>query len=224
MKMTIHQMACALALPQRKIERWIRQGRIPLNRRGDTCFFDRMALERWAAEHHLQFSTELSPQGEGKQPPVESLLSALEQGGIHYDIEGQAVADIIGHTVERLAVIDPKIKPDLVAKLLERERLTSTGLGNGIAIPHPREPESLSIAAASISACYLKAPVDYNALDGKPVSLLFVLLSPTVRTHLQLLSRLSYCLRDKAFVTFLHSRPQPDKLLERFAAMEAQRE
>ena len=224
MKMTINQMACALALPQRKIERWIRQGRIPLNRRGDTCFFDRVALERWAAEHHLQFSTELSPQYEGKQPPAERLLSALEQGGIHYDIEGQAVADIIGHTVERLAVIDPKIKPDLVAKLLERERLTSTGLGNGIAIPHPREPESLSIAAASISACYLKAPVDYNALDGKPVSLLFVLLSPTVRTHLQLLSRLSYCLRDKAFVTFLHSRPQPDKLLERFAAMEAQRE
>jgi PTS system nitrogen regulatory IIA component len=105
---------------------------------------------------------------------------------------------------------------------LERENLTSTGLGNGIAVPHPREPESLSITTASISACYLKSPVDFKALDGKPVSLLFILLSPSVRTHLQILSRLSYCLRDRAFVTFLHSSPQPDKLRERFAAMEVQ--
>lgn len=220
MKMTIDQIACALALPQRKIERWIRQGRIPLNRRGDTCVFDRLALERWAEEHDLRFSTETRPSVDCKRPPAENLCSALDQGGIHYNIEGQAVDAIIGNAVERLTVVAPEIKPNLVAKLMERENLTSTGLGNGIAVPHPREPESLSIASASISACYLKTPVDFNALDGKPVSLLFVLLSPSVRTHLQLLSRLSYCLRDRAFVTFLHSSPQPDKLRERFAAME----
>lgn len=221
MKMTIDQIACALALPQRKIERWIRQGRIPLNRRGDACFFDRQALERWAGEHDLKFCIESDPPIDCKPPAAESLLAALEQGGIHYDIQGQGVDEIIGNAVERLTIIDPKIKPNLVAKLIERENLTSTGLGNGIAVPHPREPESLSIAAASVSAGYLKAPIDFSALDGKPVSLLFLLLSPSIRIHLQLLSRLSYCLRDRAFVTFLHSRPQPDKLRERFAAMEA---
>jgi PTS system nitrogen regulatory IIA component len=222
MKMTIDQIACALALPQRKIERWIRQGRIPLNRRGDTCIFDRIALERWAEEHHLRFSTETSPSGNGKRAPAENLRSALDRGGIHYAIEGHAVDEIIGNAVECLTVVAPEIKSNLVAKLLERENLTSTGLGNGIAVPHPREPESLSITTASISACYLKSPVDFKALDGKPVSLLFILLSPSVRTHLQILSRLSYCLRDRAFVTFLHSSPQPDKLRERFAAMEVQ--
>lgn len=220
MKMTIDQIACALALPRGKIERWIRQGRIPLNRRGDTCLFDRQALKRWAEEHHLKFCIESDPLVSCGRPPAESLLAALQQGGIHYDIEGQEMDQIIGNAVERLTVIAPEIKPDLVAKLMERENLASTGLGNGIAVPHPREPESLSIIACSISACYLKSPVDFNALDGKPVRLLFVLLSPSVRTHLQLLSRLSYCLRDQAFVTFLHSNPPSDKLRERFAAME----
>jgi PTS system nitrogen regulatory IIA component len=220
MKLTIEQVAYALALPRQKIERWMRQGRIPLNRWGDACIFDRQTLERWAQEHHLRFCIESGPPEACGQPPAESLLAALEQGGIHYDIEGQEGDHIIRAAVERLTVIAPEIKPKLVAKLVERENLTSTGLGNGIAVPHPREPESLSITSASLSACYLKAAVDFKALDGKPVSLLFVLLSPSVRTHLQLLSRLSYCLRNKTFVAFLHSRPEPDKLRDRFAAME----
>lgn len=135
---------------------------------------------------------------------------------------GHTVSEIIQSAVDRLTLIAPDLKPKLVDKLIERENLTSTGLGNGIAVPHPREPESLSIASASISACYLADPVDFNALDGQPVRLLFLLLSPSVRTHLQLLSRLSYCLRDKAFIAFLHSCPETDKLREQFAAMEAQ--
>jgi PTS system nitrogen regulatory IIA component len=220
MKLNLEQIATALALPQGKIERWIRQGRIPLNRQGDTCTFDRQALERWADAHHLKFCDDGERQSSRGTPPAESLISALDRGGIHYDIEGQDVAAILRSTVDRLTAVAPQTKPDLVARLIERENLTSTGLGNGIAVPHPREPENLSIDAPSISACYLQAPVDFGAIDGRPVVLLFVLLSPSVRTHLQLLSRLSYCLRDKDFVAFLHSCPGPDDLRERFTAME----
>ncbi len=222
MKLSIEQIAAALQLPRRKIERWIRQGRIPLNRRGDACTFDRQALERWAREHHLTFRIDSEPQTACGQPPAESLMAALDAGGIHYGIEGQGVPEIISSAVDRLTVVAPEVKPDLVAKLIERENLTSTGLGNGIAVPHPREPENLSIAKPSIAACFLETPVDFNALDGKPVHLLFVLLSPSVRTHLQLLSRLSFCLRNKAFIAFLHSSPEADALRERFGSMEAE--
>ena len=220
MKLPIDRVAGALGLPRRKIERWIRQGHIPLNQRGEVCTFDRQALERWAREHHLKFSIDNDRQTAGERPPAESLMGALSQGGIHYAVAGQTVDAVIRSAVERLSVIAPEIKQELAAKLIERENLTSTGLGNGIAIPHPREPERLAVATASISACYLETPVDFNALDGKPVNLLFVLLSPSVRTHLQLLSRLSYCLRDRAFIAFLHSCPEADALRERFGAME----
>jgi PTS system nitrogen regulatory IIA component len=220
MRLPIEQIAGALGLPRRKIERWIRQGRIPLNRRGDVCTFDRRALERWAREHHLNFRVDHDRRSTGDRPPAESLVGALDQGGIHYAIPGQRVDAVIHAAVERLAVVAPEIRPELAARLIERENLTSTGLGNGIAVPHPREPERLALATASISACYLETPVDFNALDGKPVHLLFVLLAPSVRTHLQLLSRLSYCLRDKAFVAFLHSSPEADALRAKFDAME----
>jgi PTS system nitrogen regulatory IIA component len=221
MKLTIEQIATSLDLPPGKIERWIRQGRIPLNRRGDACTFDRQTLETWAEAHHLRFCVDSERPLTCGSPAAESLISALDQGGIHYDIEGQDVSAILLSAVERLKVVAPETKPELVDRLIERENLTSTGLGNGIAVPHPREPENLSIAIPSISACYLKEPVDFSAIDGRPVMMLFILLSPSVRTHLQLLSRLSYCLRDKAFVAFLQSCPGPEDLRKRFAAMEA---
>jgi PTS system nitrogen regulatory IIA component len=224
MKLTIEQIATALDLPRSKIERWIRQGRIPLNRRGDECTFNRQGLERWARQHHLRLAIERGGAKPGGRPAAESLLAALAQGGIHYDIEGQTVPDVMESTVARLTVVAPETKPDLVAKLIERESLNSTGLGNGIAVPHPREPESLLIQSPSIAAGFLKHPVDFNALDGKPVMLLFVLLSPSVRTHLQLLSRLSYGLRDRAFVSFLQRTPKPDALLKKVADLEAQSE
>ncbi|MBL0712364.1 MAG: PTS sugar transporter subunit IIA [Desulfosarcina sp.] len=220
MKLTIEQIACALDLPRRKIERWIRQGRIPLSRRGDACTFDRQGLEDWARQHHLRFCIGSERPIASCLPPAESLLAALKHGGIHYGIEGQGVSEVIQAAVECLTVVAPETKSDLVAKLIERENLTSTGLGNHIAVPHPREPDSLSITSPSLSACYLKEPVDFKALDGRPVNLLFVLLAPSVRTHLQLLSRLSYCLRDNAFITFLHRCPQPDDLLKEFSDLE----
>ncbi len=220
MKLPIEQIAEALELPRRKIERWIRQGRIPLTRRGDICTFDRLSLERWAREHHLKFCIDTDRRSDGKRPPAESLLGALDQGGVHYAIAGQSVDAVIHAAVERLAVVAPEIRPELAARLIERENLTSTGLGNGIAVPHPRDPERLAMTTASIAACYLETPVDFNALDGQPVHLLFVLLSPSVRTHLQLLSRLSFCLRDKAFVAFLHSSPEADALRAKLEAME----
>ena len=224
MKLTIEQIAGALDLPRSKIERWIRQGRIPLNRRGDECTFNQQGLERWARQHHLRFVIEGGAAPLGGRPPAESLVAALKQGGIHYGIEGPTVPEVMRSTVARLSVVPPESKPDLVAKLIERENLTSTGLGNGIAVPHPREPESLAIATPSIAACYLKQPVDFKALDGRPVILLFVLLSPSVRTHLQLLSRLSYGLRNRDFVGFLQGTPEPDALIKEVAALEAQSE
>ena len=100
--------------------------------------------------------------------------------------------------------------------------MASTGIGNGIAIPHPRDPLSRPPEMPAITTCFLKKPVDFNAIDDQPVSVCFVLISPTVKHHLHLLSRLSYCIRDKAFVAFLHRHPDAVDLYSRVAAVERQ--
>ncbi|WP_423357098.1 PTS IIA-like nitrogen regulatory protein PtsN [Pseudomonas citronellolis] len=79
---------------------------------------------------------------------------------------------------------------DIFESLVARERLGSTGFGNGIAIPHCR----LTGCKAPISAIlHLDAPVDFDALDGAPVDLVFVLLVPEAATeeHLELLRQIA---------------------------------
>jgi mannitol/fructose-specific phosphotransferase system IIA component (Ntr-type) len=80
--------------------------------------------------------------------------------------------------------------------LLARESLGSTGIGDGIAIPHVRNPIVLHLSRPIVTLCFLERPVDFGALDGQPVNTLFTLISPTVRAHLHLLSRLAFTLRD----------------------------
>lgn len=82
--------------------------------------------------------------------------------------------------------------------LFAREKLGSTGLGQGIAIPHGRIKGLREAVGGFIR---LSAPVQFDAPDGKPVSLLFVLLVPEQATehHLQILSELAQMFSDKPF-------------------------
>ncbi|HSC81637.1 MAG TPA: PTS sugar transporter subunit IIA, partial [Chitinolyticbacter sp.] len=81
--------------------------------------------------------------------------------------------------------------------LFAREKLGSTGLGQGVAIPHGRIKGLKEATGAFVR---LKAPIQFDAPDGKPVSLIFVLLVPANATdlHLQILSELAQLFSDKA--------------------------
>src|SRR5207302_1584437 len=67
----------------------------------------------------------------------------------------------------------------LMQVFLSRESLGSTGVGDGIALPHPRYPMVLPIERPFITVNFLEQPIPYASADGKPVHTLFALLSPT---------------------------------------------
>jgi len=81
--------------------------------------------------------------------------------------------------------------------LIERERLGSTGIGEGVALPHGRVPGLTHAVGALVT---LAEAMDYDAIDNKPVTLVFALLVPEAATteHLQLLARLAALFRDPA--------------------------
>ncbi|MDB6146000.1 MAG: fructose transporter subunit [Pseudomonas sp.] len=96
----------------------------------------------------------------------------------------EQIADLISREVTYLG------SQDVYEALIAREKLGSTGFGNGIAIPHCR----LSGCEGPISALvHLEHPIDYDAIDGAPVDLLFVLLVPEAATdaHLELLRQIA---------------------------------
>lgn len=221
MELHINAIARCLDLPIRKVERWVRQGRIPLVRRGDICAFNREALEKWAVEHNLFLRLDENAPSECVDtscPP--SLHGAMERGGVYHGIQGKDVSAILEKAVGCLEYIDADHKVLLLKKLLEREKLTSTGIGGGVAIPHPRDPLLRGITEPCIATFFPDRPVDFHALDDQPVFVLFMLLCPAVKTHLHLLSRLSFCLRMGDFIAFLRKGPSTESLLLKVASVE----
>ena len=95
--------------------------------------------------------------------------------------------------------------------LLQRERLGSTGLGQGIAIPHGKIPGLKSIVGIFVR---LAEPVDFEAVDGEPVDLVFLLLAPegAGADHLKALARVARLLREAEVVTRLRETRDADAL------------
>ncbi|MFH2064021.1 MAG: PTS sugar transporter subunit IIA [Pseudomonadota bacterium] len=217
MKLTLQETAKLLDLPTGMVERWIRQGRIPIRKSGEHCYFEETVLEKWAATHNLAFSKKEDELQEADIKKPVSLRSAMENGGVFHGVPGKNAEEIFEKIISRYDFLNETNKELLLQRLMERESLTSTGIGNGIAIPHPRSPLNEAIKQPAISTCFLENPIDFKALDGKPVFVLFLMISTSIQTHLHLLSRLSFCLRDPAFVSFLASLPDKNRLLEKIA-------
>lgn len=220
MKLPMQSVADALDLPLPKVERWIRQGRIPLQRSGVDAVFSCAAMEKWAATHHLPFTLDGHPACPHVPEALDSLVAAMQRGQIVRGIAGKDAGSALREAVDRLDFLADEIREELFAKLIERERLATTGIGNGIAIPHSRDPLSQPPMSPVIVTYFPKSPLDFNAIDDKPVFVFFILISPSVKHHLHLLSRLSYCIREKAFVTFLSTHPDAADLYARVAEFE----
>jgi nitrogen PTS system EIIA component len=127
------------------------------------------------------------------------ILDFLCPEAISIDLSGQKKEEVIRELVELLHKAK-KIKDanSIVKILLEREELGSTGIGQGIAIPHGKSEAVKDIVAAfGIS----KKGVNYNALDGEPVNLIFLLIAPhdSAGLHLKALAKISRLVKDKFF-------------------------
>ena len=99
----------------------------------------------------------------------------------------------------------------LKAALLAREAAGSTGIGNGVAIPHARSPK---ISAPLLAVGLTARPIDFKSADGKPVSLVFLLAVPNAMpsSHLKILAALSRLASDKKLLPLLKGATYPDEL------------
>lgn len=226
MKLELKEVAKSLDLPQGTVERWIRQGRIPIQKRNDLCMFNKTVLKKWARIHNLSFNvSEESDPAESdydNEPEDESLLSAVKRGGLLIHVPGYDAESIFRYVIDRIPELSKENKDELIERLLQREELISTGIGKGVAVPHPRSPMPEAILEPLVITCILEKPIDFKSVDEKPVSVMFFLLSPTITCHLSLLSRLSFCLRDNSFVSSLKTLTDSHGLFEIIKAIEQQ--
>ncbi len=127
------------------------------------------------------------------------ILDFLSEKNIMVDLKAKNKREVIEELVDLLVksgqVADKK---KMVQILLEREDLGSTGIGQGIAIPHGKSESAKELTAAFGLS---KAGVAFEALDGEPVHIFFLLVAPegTAGAHLKALARISGLLKDKYF-------------------------
>ena len=213
MQIDVKEAARLLSVSEKTIYRWIRQGNLPAYRIGDLYRFNRIELLEWATARKVGVSPEIfedAAAGAGELPGIEE---AIKAGGIHYRVAGTTKAEVLAAVVELMHLPEEVDRKFLLDVILARESLGSTGFGGGIAIPHVRNPIVLHIPRPMITLCFLDTPVEFDAIDGKPVHTLFTLVSPTVRAHLHLLSRLTFGLRLPGFIGPVSEQAARDALL-----------
>lgn len=199
MKLTVRDAAEMLSVSEKTIYRWIQSGSIPAYKISDQYRFNRAELLEWATSRRMNVSPKILEEPESESAALPNLADALQRGGVHYRVSGGTKEETLRSVVALLPLPDEVDREFLLSVILAREALGSTGIGDGIAIPHVRNPIVLHVEQPIVSLCYLEDPVDFDAIDGKPVRVLFTLVTPTVRAHLHLLSRLAYLLRDPRF-------------------------
>jgi PTS system nitrogen regulatory IIA component len=220
MQLTVQDVAGLLKVSEKTVYRWINDKSLPGYRVSGQYRFNRAELLEWATSRKIQVSPEIFQEPESSSTPLPGLVDALQAGGIFYRLAGTDKESVLRSVAEHMRLPEEVDREFLLRVLLAREALASTGIGDGIAIPHVRNPIVLHVSKPMISLCFLEKPVEFDALDGKPVHALFSLISPTVRAHLHLLSRLAFGMRDNSFREAVARQASRDEILNEARRME----
>lgn len=143
----------------------------------------------------------------------EELLRMIRAGGVYYNIRGNTPDAVFGDLVSHISLPAGIESTTLLSGLIERERLMTTSVGNGIALPHPRTPLVTQEGDQRVYVCFLDRPVNFDAMDGKPVFVLFLILSTGSASHLKVLSRLSWLLQQEGFRETLREKPDTEEMI-----------
>lgn len=218
MEASIIELSEQMGVSPDTVDRWVRQGKLPVTRKGSRFLFKTRELKRWAISNNIRLKIFTKTDDKKIDLPV-TLAQAVENGGVYSNLSGGDVESVLSEAVSLLGAIPDNKKNDLFNQLIERETALSTGIGNGFAVPHPRQQQDY-LENPVVGVFFLNNPVDYKALDNTEVSVLFMIICPDLKMHLKLLSGISFCLKNAEFMTFLKRQPDQNELLAQIRLLE----
>lgn len=221
MQLTVREAARYLSVSEATVRRWIAARGLPAHLVNERLHCNAIELWEWALENGVTVSRRLFDEAQRRPDPAPRLSALLQEGGIHRNLPGRSKPEVLAATVRALP-LPPEVDRDFLTMVLEaREAMGSTGIGDGIAIPHVRNPILLHVERPFVALCLLEHPVEFDAIDGRPVHSLFVVVSSDVPTHLRILAQLGFALRDERLRRLLREQSPTDAILERLEAIEA---
>lgn len=213
MDLEIKDVAELLSVSEETVHRWLAEGKIPAYFMNQQYRFSRIEIESWMMSGQLNQSSHENPLGQKTGMQHFSLYRAIHKGEVFTQVPGTQKEEIIRNTMDLIASklgIDADVFSEL---LLDREELMPTALNNGIAVPHTRD-FLLQSPFDVIIVVFPDKPIEYGALDGKPVHTLFFLLSTNDKRHLHLLAKLAHLSSQEAALDLLRCKPSKEILLD----------
>jgi mannitol/fructose-specific phosphotransferase system IIA component (Ntr-type) len=143
------------------------------------------------------------------------LSQLLPRSNINLNLKSTNTEGVLEELVNQISAIakQPDARQTLLRALHEREQLHSTGIGDGVALPHARNALVGLVERAVVVFGRSAQGIPFGAIDGEPSKLFFLLVAPTVTEHLSVLARLSRLLRDPKVRHELLAVDTPEKAL-----------
>lgn len=221
MNLSVRDVARLFDISEKTVYRWIQTERLPHYRVSGQYRFNYSELLEWSALLGSRLNPDFLQELEKAGGKTVSIADALEDGGIYYRVESGS-KEVVLKAISGLMKLPKGTDRELFGQfLMAREKLGSTAIGDGIAVPHVRNPVVLNSEKPSLALFFLESPVDFEAMDGKPVSIVFSMISPNIKSHLQMLSRLMYLLKNEALIGLLHSGASRNEIFSAIRSAEA---
>ena len=142
-----------------------------------------------------------------------NIAELIHKGGVFSEIAGSNPEDVYKFVTEKITLPEGITSEIVYNSLCSREKIMSTAVGNGIALPHARLPLLKDEGEQRICVVYLKNPLDMNAPDERHVNVMFIILSATQQTHLEVLSALVKLFQKTSFKRLLDNHANEAELL-----------
>ena len=221
MQLTFRAIEKAFEVEEKTLYHWLNDRGMPAVKANGQYYFNSVEVLEWALKHRIPLTLGALKLCEKNRPGQDILTPALIRGGVHFGIKGNRRDEIFGEVLNALPLPDHIDRPSLKEMLISREQSGTTGIGNGIAIPHVKHPVIFAGLDPVIGLFFLETPVDFSALDGERVHTLFAILSGSFKGHLLLLSRLAFCLQNESVKAALDRRTNSEEILATFQVAEA---
>ncbi len=219
--LTLAEVAEYLKLSDKTILKMVKNQEIPCAKIANQWRFSKGTLNDW-----LTSKMEVIPQNDLSRL-IESeydsvpLSRLMDEENILLDLRSRDREGVIRELAERAHASQLiSDKDQFIKKLLEREELTSTAIGSGVAIPHLRQATADVVREAKIIIGLSKKGIDFASYDGEPTHLFFLLVSDSEVVHLRLLSKLSRILHQDGAIEELKSIRSKEGFIQYFVTKE----
>jgi PTS system nitrogen regulatory IIA component len=150
----------------------------------------------------------------------ESLAALVKRGGVYKNIAGNKPSEILSNIIDKLENFNAQKKELLLQAVLEREALISTGIENGIALPHPRTPLLEEHDEPFITLAFTQNPPDWNTPDSSKVHTVFLIISKTAKQHLKVLTKINFLCQEEKIFNLLSIKSTADKIIKEIDEIE----